>query len=286
MYERSLLALRALTDRETGALAAGARDLWALVWPRDAAAGALALRAAGYSGLADRVAGFLARLDPESGARFRGDGTPLRDSRDPAGDASGWIAAAGGVRERGLRWGRPLAGAPRRGPAPNWTDRQDYGERDDDEGDYLGNAIASGVGAAELLRRFGTPAGLVRTSGDPDSGVDAAAAWAVRPFDRPELHGAVRKTLLAITAEAGRFGVRPAKELAGAWTGPTAWSAWSLAALGERAAADRLLRTVARAATQAGTLPERVELPTGVPISATPLAWSHAFAILALRERY
>jgi GH15 family glucan-1,4-alpha-glucosidase len=39
-----------------------------------------------------------------------------------------------------------------------------------------------------------------------------------------------------------------------------------------------------RAATPTGLLPERVDAETGAPRSTTPLAWSHAFAILALRE--
>ena len=38
------------------------------------------------------------------------------------------------------------------------------------------------------------------------------------------------------------------------------------------------------AATPLGLLPERVDVRTGLPTSTTPLAWSHAFAILALRE--
>ena len=38
-----------------------------------------------------------------------------------------------------------------------------------------------------------------------------------------------------------------------------------------------------RAATPLGLLPERVDARTGIPRSTTPLAWSHAFAILALR---
>ena len=48
MYVRSLLVLRALTDRRTGAAAAGARDGWAYVWPRDASTVAMALASAGY----------------------------------------------------------------------------------------------------------------------------------------------------------------------------------------------------------------------------------------------
>jgi GH15 family glucan-1,4-alpha-glucosidase len=31
-------------------------------------------------------------------------------------------------------------------------------------------------------------------------------------------------------------------------------------------------------------LPERVDARTGIPRSTTPLAWSHAFAVLALLE--
>ena len=68
------------------------------------------------------------------------------------------------------------------------------------------------------------------------------------------------------------------------WTAPTAWTAWSLAALGERRAALHLIAALRRATTLAGMLPERVDAQTGVPTSTTPLAWSHAFAILALRE--
>jgi GH15 family glucan-1,4-alpha-glucosidase len=46
----------------------------------------------------------------------------------------------------------------------------------------------------------------------------------------------------------------------------------------------RLLADLRRAATPAGLLPERVDASSGVPVSTTPLAWSHAFAILALRQ--
>jgi GH15 family glucan-1,4-alpha-glucosidase len=70
------------------------------------------------------------------------------------------------------------------------------------------------------------------------------------------------------------------------WTASTAWSAWALVALGERRAGDRLLGELHRAATVYGTLPERVDATTGAPTSTTPLGWSHAFAVLALRARY
>ncbi|HET7573510.1 MAG TPA: hypothetical protein VFJ99_00200, partial [Solirubrobacterales bacterium] len=128
---------------------------------------------------------------------------------------------------------------------------------------------------------------LARQSGDPDSGLDSAAAWAVRPFPRPALFPHLRRTLLRLAAGSGRFGIVPSEDWDGGedpWTAPTAWTAWSLAALGERHAALRLLAVLRRAATPAGMLPERVDAGAGIPTSTTPLAWSHAFAILTLRE--
>ncbi len=97
MYRRSLLTLRALTDRRTGAVAAGARDGWAYVWPRDAGTAALAFAAAGYRDEARRVARFLLGLDLGAAARFHGDGTPVA-GREAQGDAGGWVevAARGG----------------------------------------------------------------------------------------------------------------------------------------------------------------------------------------------
>jgi GH15 family glucan-1,4-alpha-glucosidase len=136
----------------------------------------------------------------------------------------------------------------------------------------------------------------VRAAGDPGSGLDSAAAWAVRPFPDPALFPIVRRTLLRLAAGQTRFGITPGEAWPGVdpWTAPTAWTAWSLAALGEHAsgaaalrdrrAALRLLADLRRAATPAGELPERVDARTGVPTSTTPLAWSHALAILALRE--
>jgi GH15 family glucan-1,4-alpha-glucosidase len=83
------------------------------------------------------------------------------------------------------------------------------------------------------------------------------------------------------------YGITPGEGWTGGedpWSAPTAWTAWSLAALGERRDALRLMQALRRSATPAGDLPERVDAETGIPRSTTPLAWSHAFAILALRE--
>jgi len=258
-------------------MAAGIRDGWAYVWPRDAAAAAIALAGAGYRREARRVADFLAALDLGAAARFFGDGRPV-PGRAAQGDAAGWVRAAA------LAAGRPAPPTA----APPWRSSADYGERAGESGDYLANAIAAGLPAARLRSLFGTPAGLVRRAGDPASAIDSAAAWAARPFPRPGLAGVVRRSLRSLLAGAGRFGVEPAADWPGEdpWSAPTAWSAWGLAALGDRAAAARLLADLRRAATPAGVLPERVAAASGIPRSTTPLGWSHAFTSLALEELF
>jgi hypothetical protein len=282
MYERSLLVLHAVTDRRTGAVAAGARDGWAYVWPRDAGAVAIALAVARHQPEAKLIVQFLLGAGIEQAARFNGDGSPV-PGRGAQGDAIGWVAAAakatgviGSVRQAA----NILAGGQ---PVP-WRDRPDYWEQG--PGDYLGNALASTpADVSEFSRHIGRK--LVREAGDPESGLDSAAAWGVQPFPHRELYPAIRRTLNELVAAGGRFGIIPGEAWDGGedpWSAPTAWSAWSLAALGERRQALRLLRALRRSATPAGMLPERVDAETGVPRSTTPLAWSHAFAILALRQ--
>lgn len=273
MYRRSLLALRALTDRRSGAVAAGSRDGWAYVWPRDASTVAIALAAAGYRREARRVVRFLRGLDLNAAARFDGTGAPV-PGRAAQGDAEGWVAAA--ARAAGLR--------ARRFPSA-WRDRADYQEGD--AGEYLGNAIASDLSSRRIGSMSESNGKLIRIVGDPASGLDSAAAWGVRPFPHPTLFLAIRRTLMRLAANSGRFGMIPSQNWHGGedpWTAPTAWTAWSLAALGERRASLHLIVDLRRAATPLGLLPERVDAHTGLPASTTPLAWAHAFAILALRE--
>jgi hypothetical protein len=280
MYRRSLLVLRALTASE-GAVAAGARDGWAYVWPRDAGAAALAYAVAGYRPEARRIARFLLDLDLEAAARFDGSGTPV-EGRSAQGDAAGWTAVA--ARAAGLQ-PPPRRGAERR--RYRWRDRADYQEKS--AGDHLANALAAGdLPAAGRLLREGA------------RGADSAAAWAVRPFPQPALYPAARRSLRRLLDSGGRFGIVPSADWpeADPWSAPTAWSAWAFAALAredarhrepvlaraDRRDALRLLASLRRAATPAGDLPERVGAHSGLPRSTTPLAWPHAFAILALQE--
>jgi GH15 family glucan-1,4-alpha-glucosidase len=128
--------------------------------------------------------------------------------------------------------------------------------------------------------------------------MDSAAAWAVEPFRLRPLYPAARESMLQLARRGGHFGITPSEDWQGGrdpWSAPTVWTAWSLAALAredagspegseERRLALRLLGDLRRAATPAGAIPERVGQRAGVPASTTPLAWSHAFAILALQE--
>jgi glucoamylase len=281
LYRDSAQVLLALTDRN-GAMVAGERDGWDYVWPRDAAAGALALKAAGLEGEARRVVGFLDGLDLSEAARFHTDGSRV-PGRTAAGDGEGWVAAAEHAVGGSVRNSCCSATADVHGPL-DWRDRQDYGENV--TGDLLGNAIASGVPAAEIRARFLGARGLSRQ--EAGSELDSAAAWAPTAFPSWGLRGAVKTTLVNLAKESTPYGIPPIEGWTPGevWTAPTAWSAWALAKLGETNAADRLLAELHRAETPAGTLPERVDANTGRPTSTTPLAWSHAFAILALRARY
>jgi hypothetical protein len=253
---------------------AGDRPGWNYVWPRDAAAGATALAEAGLRTQAFWVTSFLAGVDFDETARFHPDENPV-PGRSVAGDAPGWIWLA--EREFGMAPSRTGL----RGP---WRDRQDYGENV--SGDLLGNAIAAGVPAAEIKRRFLTPRGLEREQGGGE--LDSSAAWGVTIFRQPGLRAPVMRTLLTMVHESTPYGIPPIEGWTPGevWTAPTAWAAWALVELGKMKAADRLLAELHRAETPAGTLPERVDASTGAPTSTTPLAWSHAFAILALSARY
>ena len=301
IYRRSLLVLHALTDRRTGAVAAGARDGWAYVWPRDSSAAAIAYAAAGYRDEAERIARFLLHLNLDAAARFNGSGESV-PGRGPEGDAVGWVAAAARAvgRSGGGGRGGGLPGGPGANSPGSPSGLPDYQEGE--PGDYLGNALAAGADVSEFYRHIwgrnsDTPlTGIVRRASDPGSGLDSAAAWAVEPFSQPPLYGAARRTMLTLVRHGGRFGITPGEGWPGEdpWSAPTAWTAWSLAALArrerglrahiDRRAALHLLADLHRAATPAGLLPERVGAPSGIPRSTTPLAWSHAFAILALSE--
>ena len=266
------------------------RDGWAYVWPRDAGTAALAYAAAGYRGEAGRVAGFLSGWEPRR-RRRASTATARRSGRGPQGDAAGWIAVAAAAA--GLPPECALARPPRTESA--WPDLPDYQEGS--PGDYLGNAIADGLSAG----RTWFAASSRRRRG-------SCARRATRP----------RASTRRPPGRSGPFPTQPSFPPSAAPSCNLAADADALRDhAGRRLAgrrrpldrADRLERLEAGGARRANALggerrrrapparrpaPRRHRRPapylsastpaTGVPRSTTPLAWSHAFAILALRQ--
>ncbi len=281
MYERSLLTIHALTSKKTGAVAAGARDGWAYVWPRDAATAALALEASGHRSEARAVTKFLTALNLNAAARFTESGAPV-PGRAAQGDAAGWVTAAAGAT------GIP---APHE-PFP-WRNRADYQESS--AGTYLGNALAAANGASSLRGSFANlgpqdggwcapPATRPRDSTPPPPGRSARSnsARSIQLPNEPSFASPKPEPPPASPpAKAGRAG-----KIRG-WPRPPGAPGPSRALPG-RAPRDRaalkLLTDLRRASTPAGDLPERVGAHTGIPTSTTPLLWSSAFAVLALRQ--
>jgi glucoamylase len=95
LSRQSLIVLKMLSDAQTGAMVAGAREYWAYCWPRDAAFCAAAFDLAGKPEEAERLYRFLARVQAPDGhweARYWADGQPVRDGRPPQLDAPGLVA--------------------------------------------------------------------------------------------------------------------------------------------------------------------------------------------------
>ena len=76
-------------------------------------------------------------------------------------------------------------------------------------------ALAAGVPATRLESSFGSGRFLVRRAGDPDSGIDSAVAWAVRPFPRPALSAMVRASIRRLVVASGRVGIQPTEQWPG-----------------------------------------------------------------------
>ena len=222
---------------------------WAYVWPRDASAVAIALASAGYRVEAKRIVAFLRGLDLGAGPDSRPT-APRSTGAAPRGtrpDGSPRPPGSSDCRcNSGSRLGKDSPTTRRTAPATSSPTR-------------------SRRESPEIRALFGTPAGaLARRAGDPASGLDSAAAWAVHPFPHPALYPLVRRTLLRLAAASGRFGIVPEDWDGGddPWTAPTAWTAWSLAALGERHAALHLWPSCTalrprRDAPRAGRRPHR-----------------------------
>ena len=93
MVADALLDLRTLTLPNGAAVASWYRG-WRYVWPRDASFAAAALARSGHVDDALRILTFLAAAQPADGvfeARYRPDGTAVKDGRGPEPDGVGWV---------------------------------------------------------------------------------------------------------------------------------------------------------------------------------------------------
>jgi len=174
IYSRSLLVLRLLQDRNTGAVIAGARSHWSYCWPRDGIFTAIAFDLTGHHAEAAELYRFLAARQRPDGCwkpRYQADGRPLDDGRATQLDASGYFPwgvwlhvrltgnrafaremypATTHAADHVLSVQHPEIGLP--GPG------SDYWESSQQLTYYLSNAIvcrAGLLGAAELAQQLG-----------------------------------------------------------------------------------------------------------------------------------
>ena len=226
MAERALLDLRLLTG-PNGAAVAAPYKRWNYVWPRDASWAAAAFAITGHHEEAYEILEFLAEVQKKDGtweARYRTDGSPVLDGRDPQLDATGWFpwavwfyaatapesarqeaeelwpavrrsadAAAGSLERGGLPPGGPdyweiSTWRPNLGTAaPLRTGLRSAA----DLAACLGYAAESrhyAVAADRLdgaIRRKFAPRGYQRTT-RPGSGADAAVTFLAPPFAPPD----------------------------------------------------------------------------------------------------
>ncbi len=68
------------------------------------------------------------------------------------------------------------------------------------------------------------------------------------------------------------------------WTVATLWLALYKAELGRKEEAEELAEWCIAHSNKLGLMPEQVHRRKGVPLSATPLGWSHAFYIMLMRK--
>jgi hypothetical protein len=92
MVAMALLDLHVLS-RTYGVPVAGWSKPWRYVWPRDSALAVSALARTGHTADAERIVGFLQKVQPESGvfqARYLPDGSGVPDARGVELDGLGW----------------------------------------------------------------------------------------------------------------------------------------------------------------------------------------------------
>ena len=251
---------------------AGERDGWDYVWPRDAAAGAIALRGgrAAFRGAARgrlRRRASTSRWRPLPARRRSRSGSPRGGGRGRLG--GGRSAATGSA---GSRVTRRLARSPglrrerHRGPARQRDRGRGPGRRDP--------------------RGFLGPRGLTRKQGGDVSSIRP------RPGRSPSFPSGICAKRPGAPCSRWRESRRPTasrrsrvgrRDRSGPRRRPGRHGRWR--------SSGRRKRPTACCGSSAARPPRTKRSPSesahgGHPTSTTPLAWSHAFAVLALAARY
>ena len=132
---------------------------------------------------------------------------------------------------------------------------------------------------------------FIKTAFPRNENLDASLLSLSYPFDvLPANDGRMKKTAKAIesafTFKSGGVGRYPFDQYysGNPWILTTLWLALYYEKAGELDKAEPLVRWTFDHSTKLGLLSEQVDRESGAPVSAIPLAWSHAFFILSILD--
>jgi glucoamylase len=132
---------------------------------------------------------------------------------------------------------------------------------------------------------------FIKTVFPRDENLDISLLSLSYPFDvLPADDERIRKTAVAIESafkfKSGGLGRYPFDMYYGGnpWILTTLWLALYYEKAGELGKAEQLIRWALDHSTELGLLSEQVDKENGAPMSAIPLAWSHAFFILSVLD--
>jgi GH15 family glucan-1,4-alpha-glucosidase len=130
---------------------------------------------------------------------------------------------------------------------------------------------------------------FIKTFNPKDEGLDVSLLGLTVPFDvLPAQDERMQKTAFVIEQsfnfKVGGIGRYPGDLYynGNPWILTTLWLALYYEQLGDISKVEMIVKWVIEHATDLDLLSEQVDKSTGLPISAVPLAWSHAFFILAV----
>jgi glucoamylase len=137
----------------------------------------------------------------------------------------------------------------------------------------------------DRLNRF------IKTAIPRDENLDVSLLSLSYPFDvLPAEDERMKKTAVAIESafkfKSGGLGRYPFDQYynGNPWILTTLWLALYYEKIGELAKAEQFIRWTLDHSTELGLLSEQVDKESGAPVSAIPLAWSHAFFILSVLD--